>query len=110
MSDQDPRAAVPPPIPSDPTGDGVNLIIPYKNPCALIAYYLAVFSLIPCIGALLGLAAVILGIIGLVYAHNHEGARGRVHAWIGIVVGGFFFLLYTVGFAVLAALQASGQI
>src|SRR5262245_25106840 len=37
----------------------VSGIIPYKNPPALIGYYLGVFSLIPCVGFLLGIAAIV---------------------------------------------------
>ena len=33
------------------TGDYINAVIPLKNPMALTAYYLGVFSLIPIIGA-----------------------------------------------------------
>src|SRR3954447_21804778 len=47
--------------------EAVSTIIPYKNPQALIAYYLGVFGLIPGIGALLGPAALVLGIRGLRY-------------------------------------------
>ncbi|MBN2311310.1 MAG: hypothetical protein JXR94_20200 [Candidatus Hydrogenedentes bacterium] len=101
MSGQaDDPAAAPPPLP-DGADRVVETLIPYRNVAALIAYYVGVFSVIPCLGALTGLPAVALGIIGLVYAHRHEEARGRVHAWIGIALGGLFFLLYTVGFVVL---------
>ena len=56
-------------------GDGgVNVLIPYKNPKALIAYYLAIFSLIPCLGLLLGIAAFILGLLGLKAAKAHPQA------------------------------------
>ena len=72
-------------------------MVPYKNPWGLAAYYCGVFSAIPCIGALLGLVAVILGIIGVVHSRKYKEARGGIHAWVGIVAGGFFFLLYTVG-------------
>lgn len=67
-------------------------IIPYKNPRALIAYYLGVFSIIPG----LGIAAFILGIQGLGYLKQHPEAKGAVHAWIGIIVGGLFGFGYLV--------------
>ena len=41
------------------TTDPVSAVIPYRNMPALISYYLAVFSLIPCLGIPLGLAAVV---------------------------------------------------
>jgi hypothetical protein len=77
----------------DPTEEAVSTIIPYKNPRALIAYYLGVFSLIPCAGLLLGPAAFILGILGLRYAKAHPTAKGTGHAIAGIVLGS----LTTVG-------------
>lgn len=86
-----PDAIEAPPAAGDVTGG----VIPYKNMPALLAYYLAVFSLIPCIGAILGLAALFLGIRGLGHARLHPEARGQVHAWIGILVGGSLGLLWT---------------
>ncbi len=65
----------------------VSTIIPYKNAKALIAYYLGVFSLIPCVGLLLGPPALILGILGLGYVKQHPTAKGTGHAIAGIVLG-----------------------
>lgn len=104
--ERQPRLPIPPPPPRDETDDPVSVVIPYKNPPALIAYYLAVFSLIPCLGILLGIAAVILGIMGLVYARDHEHARGRFHAWVGIVGGGLIALLNIVGLVLMVVLPA----
>src|SRR3989442_1081509 len=42
---------------------GISTLIPYTNPKALIAYYLGIFGLIPCLGAILGPAALVLGIL-----------------------------------------------
>ena len=96
-------AASPPPRLSNPRGqdpspaaDVVSSIIPYRNVPALVAYYLAVFSILPCVGAVLGLTALILGLKGLRLAREQPDAKGRIHAWIGIVVGGFFFVAYTI--------------
>ena len=91
--------AAPPPLPAStvaasPSGGVVATIIPYKNVPALVAYYCAVFSLIPCVGAILGLVALVLGVIGLRRARLHPEAKGKVHAWIGIIVGGIFGLLW----------------
>jgi len=71
----------------------VSGIIPYKNPPALIGYYLGVFSLIPCVGLLLGLAAVILGIIGLKKSAAAPGSKGTAHAWTAIVLGSIGILI-----------------
>jgi hypothetical protein len=78
--------------PHDPTGG----LIPYRNPKALIAYYLGVFSLIPCLGAALGPAALILGILGLQYHKRHETAGGMGHAIAGIVLGSLVTLGHLV--------------
>lgn len=78
----------------DPAGDAVSTFIPYKNAKALIAYYLGVFSFIPCVGHLLGPAAFILGILGLRYAKTYPTAKGGGHAIAGIIMGG----LTTVGY------------
>ena len=69
-------------------GDATGGLIPYKNGKALAAYYTGVFSLIPCLGAILGPIAVVLGIMGLKYAKQHPKASGQAHAVVGIVLGG----------------------
>jgi hypothetical protein len=66
----------------------MSAVVPYKNPKALIAYYLAIFSLIPCLGLPLGIAALCLGIAGLKVVKAHPNAHGKVHAWIGVLLGG----------------------
>ena len=99
-----PAAAPAPPK----SGGGLNVIIPYKNARALMAYYFGVFSVIPVLGIPLGLTAFILGILGLRFRRKHPGAGGVVHAWIGILVGGFFGLAYLV-LIVLALYGKIGQ-
>src|SRR5262245_16423864 len=86
-------------------GSGVEVLIPYKNTAALTAYYLGVFSIV--CGLILGLPALILGIIGLKHADRHPEARGKVHAWIGIVLGSLTTLisLAAIAFIVFAAAQ-----
>lgn len=69
-------------------------IIPYTNPPALISYYLGLFSIIPMFGIILGIAAVILGLLGLRASRKNPEMRGKVHAWIGIIVGGLFGFVY----------------
>jgi hypothetical protein len=68
-------------------GDATGGIIPYKNPPALIAYYLGLFSLFPVLGFFLGVAALVLGIIGLKKRQENPAVKGSVHAWIGIGCG-----------------------
>jgi len=72
--------------PSD--DDLTQKLIPYRNGAALAAYYLGVFSLIPCLGMPLGIAAFFLGLSGLRFAREHPESHGTVHAWIGIILGG----------------------
>jgi hypothetical protein len=72
----------------DSGNDVVETFIPYKNGRALAAYYCGVFSLIPCVGLLLGPVAFILGILGVRYAQAHPKAKGMGHAIAGIVLGG----------------------
>lgn len=76
------------------TDDTLGGLIPFKNSRALVAYYLGVFSAIPLLGAPLGIAGFILGLQGLRFAREHPEARGKAHAWVGILAGGFFGLLY----------------
>lgn len=72
-----------------PTDDGaMSTLIPYRNAPALIAYYLAVFSLIPVVGILTGVAAFGLGIAGLRARRRDPRVHGSVHAWIGVIGGG----------------------
>ena len=82
-----------PPVPSQ-SGGGLNVIIPYKNVRALTAYYLGVFSAIPVVGMPLGFAAFTLGILALRFRRKNPAAGGVVHAWIGILAGGFFGLVF----------------
>ena len=88
-------------------GNAVSNPIPYANPVtrtgkkphpvktgpapantmALVSYYLGVGSLI--FPLVLGLPAVIYGIIGLVNIKNNPGMKGGAHAWTGIILGIF---------------------
>jgi hypothetical protein len=76
-------------------------LIPYKNVKAMVAYYLGMFAILPGIGIPMGIAALILGVQGLKFAGLHPEARGKVHAWIGIILGGFWAVGYTILIAVL---------
>jgi hypothetical protein len=68
-------------------GDATGGIIPYKNPHALAAYYLGVFSLIPVLGFICGAIAVPLGVSGLKKQARNPVIRGTIHAWVGIILG-----------------------
>jgi len=71
-------------------------LIPSKNVPALVAYYLGIFAVIPLLGIPLGIAALILGIKGLGKAREHPEVKGKVHAWVGVIAGGLFSLLYLI--------------
>lgn len=68
-------------------GGNLSALIPYKNPRALIAYYLSYFALLPGLGLLFSVPALALGIMGLRACKRNPELKGSVHAWIGIVVG-----------------------
>lgn len=72
--------------------DSLVKVIPFHNPAALISYYLGIFSLIPILGALLGIIAIILGIFGLAAFHKDRRVRGAYHAYAGIALGTFVLL------------------
>jgi hypothetical protein len=76
-------------------GDVTGGVIPYKNPHALIAYYLGILSGLPIIGLPLGIAAFISGIRGLKARRENPVIKGNVHAGIGIGCGCLFSLLWS---------------
>jgi hypothetical protein len=81
----------------DPSqGDATGGVIPYKNPKALIAYYLGILSGLPLIGLPLGIAAFVLGIMGLQARKKNPAIRGSIHAGIGIGCGGIFAVIWTL--------------
>ncbi|MBL7043980.1 MAG: protein kinase [Pirellulaceae bacterium] len=75
-------------------GDETRGVIPYKNPQALISYYLGILSGVPIIGLPLGIAAFILGVRGLKARREYPVIKGSVHAGIGIGCGCLFSLLW----------------
>jgi hypothetical protein len=88
-----PPTSAPPPIsPSAKASKSAGT--PSKNARALVAASLGVLSMIPPVGALLGIPALVLGISGLRFRRRNPEAGGSVHAWIGIVLGGLFGLGY----------------
>lgn len=93
-------ASAPPTVPgplsrgvSAEQGDATGGLIPYKNVPALMAYYCGVFSIIPFFP--IGIAAFVLGIKGLKRRKRNPAIRGAAHAWIGIIIGGLFGLIWT---------------
>lgn len=108
--DQSLLASWPPPpnagcpaYPPPPSGGAFGGLIPDKNPSALTAYYLGIFSIIPCVGLPMGIAALVLGIRGLDLVKERPEVRGRTHALVGIITGGLFGLINLVGLVLVVA-------
>jgi hypothetical protein len=76
--------------PANALEDVATSIIPTRNPAALWAYYIGLFSLFPGLGPLMGIFAVVMGIRALKVAAVNPELKGRVHAVIGIIAGAFF--------------------
>jgi predicted RNA-binding Zn-ribbon protein involved in translation (DUF1610 family) len=74
--------------------DTMGGLIPSRNPPALWAYYLGIFSLVPCFGFILAIAAIIMGIKGLKKVKADPQVKGKVHAIIGVSLGGVVLLGY----------------
>jgi hypothetical protein len=77
-------------------GDATGGVIPYKNPRALISYYLGILSGLPLIGFPLGIIAVVLGVMGLMDRSRNPAIRGSVHAGVGIGCGTIFTILWGI--------------
>jgi hypothetical protein len=98
-----------------PADEAVSVVIPYRNPPALTAYYLGLFSLSACIpllgivGVAMAIAAVVLGRRGLRLAASNPQAHGRVHAWIGII-GGSVFAVFGILMQVVGIIGVIGAI
>ncbi len=97
-----------PPGAPQPPPEILGGLIP-RNAQALVAYYCGIFAIIPCIGAILGPVALVFGILGLRTAEREPYKKGKVHAWIGIVTGALFGLVYIgVGLLWLFAVAMGG--
>ncbi len=94
----------PPYINPENEGDATGGVIPYKNPHALIAYYLGIVSLLPVIGVPFGVASVTLGCMGLSRRKRNPVIKGSAHAWIGIILGSLSLLC---GAGIVVAIIAS---
>lgn len=93
---EDPIDAAPAAADPESGADGTGGVIPYKNPKALVAYYLGILSGLPLIGLPLGIAAFVLGIQGLKARKENPIIKGSVHAGIGIGCGLIFALLWSI--------------
>ena len=71
----------------DQEGDVTGGVIPYKNPHALIGYYVGYAGLLPVIGIPFAIAAICLGIMGLKKRRANPVIRGSGHAVFAIIAG-----------------------
>ena len=99
-----PTVAVTPLVPAG--SEGITTIIPYRNAPALAGYYLAVFGLIPVLGLVFAVPAVVLGIIGVRRRRHNPTLKGAVHAWIGIILGGLMTLAWGGGLLAMLVYRA----
>ncbi|MDG1890165.1 MAG: hypothetical protein P8L18_02550 [Verrucomicrobiota bacterium] len=74
--------------------------VPYKNKKALISYYVGIVALFPVIGLPLAVASIILGRKGTQHAKQFPEKGGKVHAWIGIILGAVS-MIYNVPLSIL---------
>ena len=81
--------------------------LPLGNPNARRAYVCAVLGLIPGLGLVLGVPAVIFGILGRRAALRDEHHRGLGHAYVSRLVGGVEFVCNAAGLACLTMSTAS---
>jgi hypothetical protein len=66
-----------------------RMVLPVGRPASAIASgYLALFSVLPVIGLLPGILAVILGIKALKTIKRDPSLTGKGRAWFGIILGG----------------------
>lgn len=81
------------------------VMIPYRNPQALIGYYTAIGSLIPVVGAIAGPVAIVLGIMGIRNYQRDPRVRGLTHSWVAII-GGVIGILISLGCVVIPIIAA----
>src|SRR4051812_5396531 len=93
----------------DGADEVVSTLIPYKNGQALAAYYCGIFSLIPCVGLVLGPTALVLGIFGLRKAKANPRAKGGGHTIAGIVLGSLVLLGHLAVIVLMVIGAASGR-
>ena len=73
----------PPPMPSPK--DFVGTMIPSGNKPALISYYVAYAALLPCLGLIAAVVAIVYGMKGIRLERQYPEVRGGLHAWFGVV-------------------------
>ena len=84
-------------VPVATTDSTMGGLIPTGNPKSLWAYYLGLFSLLPCIGIATGIPALIFGLQALKAVKERPEIKGRNHALVGVIIGGGCALIWTLG-------------
>jgi hypothetical protein len=69
----------------------------FKKGPALTSFYLAAVGLIPVLGLFCAVPAIFFGLRGLHETKNQPQSRERMHALVGVFVGGFLTLMYALG-------------
>ena len=88
--------------------EAIATLIPYKNPAALGAYYLGLFSCFPVLGFPLAIIALVLAVKGFKARRLNPQAHGTAHAWVGIICGtiGLLLNILIIGVIVIALVAA----
>jgi hypothetical protein len=76
--------------------------LPQGNPAARRGYLFALVGLIPGLGLVCGLPALVFGIVGGRAARRDEFERGMGHAYFSRLAGTVEFVCNVAGFAILA--------
>jgi len=76
--------------------------LPVGNPAARRAYLFALFGLIPGLGLICGLPAVVFAIVGSRTALKDEERRGKGHAYVSRILGLIEFVCSAAGLVCLA--------
>ena len=59
-----------------------------------ISFYLGLLSVIPFVGSFTGIVAIVFGALSLNYLSKRPEPYGKLKAWLGIILGSFFFIVY----------------
>jgi hypothetical protein len=77
-------------------GETFGQFTPWQNPAAAYAYYVGLAGLTPVLGAVLGAAAVVLGVVGTIRSRRPE-VGGANFAIAGLVLGTLEVLFNAAG-------------
>ena len=86
------------PVNSSEENAALGLIIPIgRSGWSIAAGYLGLFSLVvPFVGLILGIGAVICGVIAVSDIKKHPEKRGLGRAWTGIVLGSVMTIIWLI--------------